>query len=184
VAYLPEKKYVLAHIMSPHPPYVFSENGDEVNEKILNNADEGVERRPYYLNQLKFITKQTIPVLKRIMKNSKKPPIIILQSDHGPASTLGKREDWSSNYSEEAVEERSGILYAIFLPNGNYEEFSEAMTPVNTYGILFNKYFGEENVLLPDKTYYTSYDEIYGFYDVTDVLNQLDNEATELPGKQ
>jgi len=184
VAYLGGPKYVLAHIMAPHPPYVFTEDGGVVNEAILTNADEGVERRPYYLNQLKFITKQATIMIEKIMNNSKKPPIIILQADHGPASTLGRRDDWKSNYSQEAVRERSGILYAVFLPDGNYEEFSKTMTPINTYGLLFNKYFGENNDLLPDRTYYTSYDEIYGFYDVTDMLNQLDDEAVELPGKQ
>jgi len=171
VAYLSEKKYVLAHIMSPHPPYVFDENGEEVDEAILNNADEGIERRPYYLTQLKFISKQTIPMLKKIIKNSKKPPIIILQSDHGPASTFGSRENWAENYSEEAVRERGSILYAVFLPDGNYQDFSETMTPVNTYRILLNKYFGEKNEILPDKTFYTSYDEIYGFYEVTESEN-------------
>jgi len=165
----------LAHIMAPHPPYVFSEDGGTVDEAILTNADEGIERRHYYLNQLKFITKQTVVMLKKLMKNSKKPPIIILQSDHGPASTLGKRDDWKSNYSQEAVKERTSILYAIFLPDGNYKEFSEAMTPINTYRILFNRYFGEDNDLLPDKSYYTSYDEIYGFYETIDMLNQLDS---------
>jgi hypothetical protein len=173
VAYLSEKKYVLAHIMSPHPPYVFSENGGEIiNEAILNNADEGIEKRPYYLDQLKFISKQTIPMLKKIMENSKKSPIIILQSDHGPASIFGKREDWTSNYSKEAVRERGSVLYAIFLPDGDYKDFPETMTPVNTYRILFNKYFGEENERLPDRTYYTSYDEIYGFYEVTEILDE------------
>lgn len=184
VAYLEGKKYILAHIMAPHPPYVFAEDGGEVNDVNLTNADEGIDRRHHYLNQLKFITKQATVMLKKIFNNSKSPPIIILQSDHGPASILGKREEWSFNYNQEAVKERASILYAVFLPNGNYEGFSETMTPINTYGLLFNKYFGENNELFPDKTYYTSYDEIYGFYDVTDVLDQLDDEAGESVGGQ
>lgn len=172
VAYLPGKKYVLAHIMSPHPPYVFDENGEEVNNPTLNNADEGIERRPYYIDQLKFISNQTIKMLKKIMANSKRPPIIILHSDHGPASTFGNRENWSTNYSQDAIKERASILYAIFLPDTNYENFGQNMTQVNTYRILLNKYFSEDNEILPDKTYYTNYDEMYGFYDVTDILDK------------
>ena len=167
IPYQEGKKYVLAHIMSPHPPYVFTEDGDEVNNPNLNNADEGVNRRPYYLAQLKFITMQTLPMLNRLINNSKKPPIIILQSDHGPGSIFGTRKDWKSNYNQLAVEERSNILYAVFMPDKKYDQFSNTMTPINTYRILFNKYFKDTYQLLPDRTYYTNYDEIYGFYDVT-----------------
>lgn len=167
IPYLAGSKYVLAHIMSPHPPYVFTEDGGEVHNPNLNNADEGVNRRPYYLAQLKFISNQTLPLLKKLIKNSPKPPVIILQSDHGPGSIFGTRNKWKSNYSQSAVAERSGILYAVLLPDKNYQQFTDNMTPINTYSILFNQYFGENNELLPNKTYYTSYDEIYGFYDVT-----------------
>lgn len=167
IPYLEGKKYVLAHIMSPHPPYVFSENGGLVNNPNLNNADEGIDRRSFYLDQLKFISNQTLSMLKRIISNSPKPPIIILQSDHGPGSTFGSRKDWKNNYSQEALYERSSILYAIFLPDKNYSQFYETITPVNTYKIIFNQYYGEKNDLLPNKSYYTSYDEIYGFYDIT-----------------
>lgn len=166
IAYIDSPKYVLAHIMSPHPPYVFQADGSQVTDAKLVNADEGVDRRLYYLGQLKFISKQTISMIQKIINNSKKPPIIILQSDHGPASILGSRDDWKLNYSHDAVRERSSILYAVFLPDKKYSKFYQTITPVNTYPIIFNQYFKENNSLLPDKTYYTDYREMYGFYEI------------------
>lgn len=166
VAYLDGPKYVLAHIMSPHPPYVFQADGSETVDPRLVNADEGLDRRPFYLSQLKFVSNQTINIIQKIISNSQSPPIIIIQSDHGPASIFGSREDWSTNYSPDALHERSSILYAILLPDKNYSKFYKTITPINTYPIIFNQFFNENNSLLPDKSYYTNYSEIYGFYEI------------------
>jgi hypothetical protein len=163
------KKFVTAHILAPHPPYVFNADGSPVLEAELEMADEGIDKRPKYLGQLAFISDQIIPVLQKIIKNSKNPPIIVLQSDHGPASIFGKRENWLENYSKLGVKERSGILYAVYFPDKDYKEFYQTITPVNTFRIIFNKYFKKNLPLLPDKTYYTSYEAIYGFKDVTDI---------------
>lgn len=169
VSFLKEKKFVMAHIIAPHPPYVFTAEGNPVPGEEFEFADEGVERRPKYLGQLTFISNQIVPVIQRIIKNSDTPPIIVLQADHGPASIFGKREDWLKNYSTEGVWERSSILYAVYFPNRDYRQFYDTITPVNTFRIVFNTYFGANYDPLPDRTYYTSYENIYGFKDVTDV---------------
>ncbi|MFH1561218.1 MAG: sulfatase-like hydrolase/transferase [Patescibacteria group bacterium] len=168
IPYQEGKKFTLAHIMAPHPPYVFTSDGSPVPNAELEMADEGIDKRPKYLDQLVFISNQIVPVIEKIIQNSPKPPIIILQSDHGPGSIFGKREDWLKNYSPEGVKERSSILYAIYFPNQNYQDFYQTITPVNTFRILFNNYFGENLELLPDKTFYTSYEAIYNFKDVTE----------------
>lgn len=162
-------KFVMAHIIAPHPPYVFDSQGNPVPGAEFEMANEGIDKRPKYLDQLKFISGQIIPVVKKIIENSPTKPIIVLQSDHGPASIFGEREEWLNNYSEEGVKERSSILYAVYLPDQDYQQFYESITPVNTFRIILNKYFGQNYELLPDKTYYTSYDAIYDFKDVTDI---------------
>lgn len=169
IPYQQEKKFVLAHIMIPHPPYVFTAKGDPVPNAEFENADEGPDRRPKYLEQLIFISNQIIPIIQNIIQNSQKPPIIILQSDHGPASIFGRREDWLKNYSQKGIKERSSILYAVYFPDKDYQEFYETITPVNTFRILFNHYFDENLEILPDKTFYTSYEAIYDFKDVTEI---------------
>ncbi|MBL7078587.1 hypothetical protein ISS42_02940 [Candidatus Shapirobacteria bacterium] len=163
------KKFTLAHIMAPHPPYVFTAEGNPVPNAELEMADEGIDKRQKYLDQLVFISGQIIPVLQKIIQNSPRPPIIILQSDHGPGSIFGEPENWLENYSPEGMSERSGILSAVYFPDQNYKDFYSAITPVNTFRILFNNYFGENLELLPDKTFYTSYEAIYDFKDVTDI---------------
>ena len=169
IPYMQGNKFVMAHIIAPHPPYVFTVNGDPIQKTEFTFSDEGPEQRDKYLGQLIFISHQILKILKEIITNSTTPPIIILQSDHGPASIFGRPEDWLKNYSEEGLKERSGILYAIYFPDRNYQQLYNSITPVNTFRIIFNKYFGENLELLPDKTFYTSYEKIYKFKDVTNV---------------
>ena len=169
IPYLEGKKFVMAHIITPHPPYVFDSQGNPVPGAEFEMADEGIDKRPKYLDQLKFISGQIVPVVEKIIENSPTKPIIILQSDHGPASIFGKREEWLNNYSEEGVKERSSILYALYLPDQDYQQFYESVTPVNTFRIIFNKYFDKNYELLPDKSYYTSYEAIYDYKDITDI---------------
>jgi len=163
------KKFVTAHIMAPHPPYVFNADGSPVLTAELEMADKGVEQRPKYLAQLEFISNQMLSVLEKMIKNSKDAPIIVLQSDHGPASIFGNPESWSEDYSKEGLKERSSILYAVYFPNKDYQDFYQTITPVNTFRIVFDKYFGEDLEPVPDKTLYTSYEAIYGFKDVTEI---------------
>lgn len=164
-----EPKFIVVHIIGPHPPYVFTAEGNPIPGAEFEFADEGIEKRPKYLGQLTFISNEVLPMVQKIIENSKNRPIIILQADHGPASIFGKREDWLKNYSEEGVKERSSILYAVYFPDQNYQQFYNTITPVNTFRIVFDRYFNEGLELLPDKTYYTSYEKIYGYKDITDI---------------
>ena len=168
IPYLPQRKFVFAHILSPHPPFLFQANGSLLTGPGVKTADENISRRPLYLNQLTFIGNQILPVIQKILKNSPRPPIIILQSDHGPGSIFGENKNWLSNYSDTALFERTGILYAVYFPDHDYQDLYQTITPVNTYRIIFNKYFHENLDLLPDKTYYTDYGARYKFTDVTD----------------
>jgi hypothetical protein len=171
--YQPEKKFVLAHIITPHPPYMFQADGSPVPGYEVATADEGISKRPLYAGQVAFISRRILPILQSLINNSQTPPIIILQSDHGPASIFGTPNKWVENYSQEAVAERSGILYAVYLPEGNYDGFSESMTPVNTYRLIFNKYFASDYPLLPDRVYYSGHELMYRFEDITEFGTSL-----------
>ncbi len=66
--------FVFAHINVPHRPYVFSPTGEYIN---LSGKD-GYRSNVEYLNSV-------VPdMLRKIIENSKVPPIIIIMGDHGP----------------------------------------------------------------------------------------------------
>jgi len=46
-----------------------------------------------------------------------------------------------------------------------------SITPVNTFRLIFNAYFGTDLKLLPDISYFSNWDNPYGFTDVTTRLD-------------
>jgi hypothetical protein len=57
---------------------------------------------------------------------------------------------------------RMGILNAYYFPDAQPELYS-AITPVNSFRLLFNTYFGEDLNVLEDVSYYSEYPEAYQF---------------------
>lgn len=157
-------KFVFAHIMCPHPPYVFGPNGEPVPGSSLAMEGNVWLRKDLYLNQLIYINSLTMTLIDSILSESKVPPIIVLQADHGPAS-LGQMTD-------EHLRERFGILNAYHLPGGNDSLLYQAITPVNSFRVIFDFYFGADFGLLEDRNYYQSYWSPYEFFDATDRLNR------------
>lgn len=67
-------KFVFAHILVTHPPYVFGPNGE----------DRGPGKGFTYLDQLHYANARLSRLVDVLQKNSSLPPVIILQSDEGP----------------------------------------------------------------------------------------------------
>ncbi|MBW1933532.1 MAG: hypothetical protein JRI56_11115, partial [Deltaproteobacteria bacterium] len=65
-----------------------------------------------------------------------------LQSDHGIRP--------HHHNIEVGVNEWHKILNAMYLPGMDYSEISPAISPVNTFRLIFNHYFGADYPLLED----------------------------------
>jgi len=169
IPYQRDKKMVIAHFNSPHPPYLFDENGEEIPETVLEMAGESFSDRENYLKQLKFVNKRIANTLEKIIERSQEKPLIVLQADHGPASILGHPHRWTRPHSSEGIKERLSILYAYYDPKGN-DLFGEKTTPVNTFRLIFDKYFGTEYGRLDDASYFSNYNNMYEFFEITDEL--------------
>jgi len=183
--------FVFAHIMIPHPPFVFGQNGEEVNTNrrfSLNDGSHTVfneeDRRRYvedYRNQLVFTNKKIRAALNEILRKSDRPAVIILQSDHGPGSRL----DWE-NPEETYMKERMSILNAVYLPETsvNDTQFYESMTPVNIFRMIFNRYFGTGYELLEDRSYFSTWSHPYELIPVTFENSSLNATKSVPPREQ
>jgi hypothetical protein len=149
---MPGPKFVFAHLVIPHQPFVFGPDGEPlvIPEKVHKGQTYYSERdyRLGYVNQITFIDDQIAQVVQGIIENSVIPPIIIIQGDHGP-----------SHFDHVT---RMGILNAYYFPQAQPELYAQ-ITPVNTFRLLFNTYFGENLNLLEDVSYYSEYPEAYQF---------------------
>lgn len=177
---LPELKvpiFVFAHILAPHPPFVFGKQGEKVNTKrkftiadgshLVNPG--GLSKNEYienYRNQITFINNKIKITVAGILENSVRPTVIIIQSDHGPGSML----DWE-DIGNTNLKERFSILNAYYLPQSGYLDLYDEITPVNTFRIVFNNYFGTDFELLPDESYYSTWSCPYKLINVNNKIN-------------
>ena len=176
IAETPGPKFVFSHFLLPHPPYVFGPNGEEVTADDLDRRSE----KENYLRQLEYTSKQIMKLVENILAKSKSPPVIILQSDEGPFideefnGGVGDNMDWTK-LSDKALQTHMGILNAYFLPQVKKDELPSLITPVNTFRLIFNRYFGTTLPFLEDKSYIIrDTDHPYVFIDVTDRLKSKD----------
>jgi hypothetical protein len=128
---LPGRKFVYAHLFITHQPYVFYPDG-RFHPALAQH--EGA-----YRDQVLFANQRIPEILESILANSNLKPIIIVQSDHsfvrGP--------------------DRVKILNAYYLPDHNKQGLYDTITPVNTFRLIFNTYFGGKYEMLPDVSKYS-----------------------------
>ncbi|OGM11467.1 hypothetical protein A2Z22_00250 [Candidatus Woesebacteria bacterium RBG_16_34_12] len=163
--------FTYAHIMSPHPPFVFNQNGEIIKDRSFKNDPTGdgssyIGSADYinaYRDQVIFIDKKILELVDNILSSSISPPIIILQADHGSGSRLNW-ESWETTY----LKERIGIFSAFYFPDQDYSKLYDSITPVNTFRVIFNKYFNSNFELLPDKNYFSTWSKPYKFIEVTE----------------
>lgn len=174
LSHIESPKFVFVHIVAPHPPFIFGRNGEKVKTlKKFSFADGKfiMKRMEYvknYRNQLIFITKKIKEAIDKLLSNSSDLPIIIIQSDHGPGSIL----NWS-HFNDDVLRERMSILNAYFFPDKKaYKYLYPDITPVNTFRLIFNIYFGTDYKLLEDKNYFSTWRYPYKFFDVTTRLRE------------
>ena len=144
--------FVFIHMEVPHPPYIFGRDGEHV---ILGVKPE----KELYIDQLIYVNKKTLTAIDDILSYSDRPVIIIIQADHGP----GSEELDEQGNNESFLNVRYNILNAIYLPDmdGEQEIFSRNQTPVNTFRIIFDRYFGTNFEILDDKSYYSPWPHPY-----------------------
>lgn len=163
-------KFVFAHMVIPHAPFVFDENGGPAIPMGTIDGNAYTGGLDHYLKgyrgQVQYTSILVEQVIDQILQNSAAPPVIILQSDHGPGAYL----DWMSADTT-CLRERFGILNALYLPGQDATKVQQLLpqdlTPVNNFRVVLNLYFGENLPMLPNRHYVATQDQIYHLIDVT-----------------
>jgi hypothetical protein len=141
-------KFVFAHILAPHEPFVFGAKGEIVERKTpfaLNHDVESQDTEAYirgYRDQVEYLNSRVGPLVKKMIAQSKTPPIIIIQGDHGSLARVS------------SPNARMTILNAYYLPAGGEQRLYESISPVNSFRVIFDHYFGGKLDLLKDVSYF------------------------------
>ena len=167
--------FCLAHVVAPHPPFVFDANGDDVSAENssyrltdgkLWSAIEGHggpdDYSAHYRDQAAYISRRVELAVDQILARSAQPPIIIIQGDHGPGSHFDPDHDLPND-----LYERMSILNLALVPPALQGRIYSTITPVNTFRLICDHLFQTQLGLLPDRNFYSSYQSPYQLSDVT-----------------
>jgi hypothetical protein len=174
VAKLPGPKLTFAHILLPHPPFIFGENGEDVSPHHVAHrwSDGNIYHEHYrgetpyvngYAAQVSYLIKRVDVMIDQLLKNSPEPPVIIIQSDHGSGLNFNVTNDKLTDHHE-----RMSITNAFYFPDRKYDELYPSITPVNSFRMVLNHVFGTKIERLPDTNFYSTAMTPLNFVDVTD----------------
>lgn len=129
-----EGRFVFAHIMCPHEPFVFDKNGDYIDDEL--NANNWEDKK-YYLGQYIYITNKVRQSIATIIENDP-DCIIILQSDHSMRSLKNMQE-----------EDKVKILNAVYYRREKFDNINK-ISGLNTLRMVLSKLFSIDLPLLED----------------------------------
>ena len=131
---LPGPKFVYAHIMVPHSPFVFTADGSfSPNSSPIAG----------YRSNVEFIDNRLPSTLRAIIANSDPNPIIIVMGDHGPATR-----------KTITPQMRMANLSAFLVNDAAKSQLYPTVTPINAVRIILNTQYGGTYPHLEDLSYY------------------------------
>jgi hypothetical protein len=163
-----ETTFVFAHILVPHDPYAFSPDG-----RCLSPSEAKERTEPQgYVEQVRYANSLIRDFVTALLATDGPKPIIIIQADEGPIPTRYRSGDRSwHDATVDELKAKMGILNTFYFPDGDYRDLDRQVTSVNTFRIVFDKYFSTELERLPDRSYvFPDIFKIYDFHDITDLL--------------
>lgn len=135
--------FLFAHVLPPHPPYLFDRNGGP--------SKQGDDMKAMYLEQLRFVNKKVKQMVDGIISVSDRPPVIVIQGDHGPF-----------------LDEKDPVFYttenlnALLVP-GPDDIFYSSITPVNSFRLILDRLFGTRFGRLEDRVFVSHHQTPYSF---------------------
>ncbi len=119
------------HFMIPHPPAAYDSIGNETDVREMYATNDYKKSIEIYKNYLIYGNKKIKQMVNKIFDKAGKNVIIIIQGDHGYREFSGRFPD----------EVRYGIFNAVYLPNKNYTNFNDTISPINTFKQILKNQF-------------------------------------------
>ncbi|MGM0486294.1 MAG: sulfatase-like hydrolase/transferase [Planctomycetota bacterium] len=165
-------RFVFAHVMAPHPPFVFDSRGEDVQVHGSYLLDDSVAFRQRcgndryieaYREQLAYVNRLVLELVDRILAQTRRPAVIVIHGDHGARAGVNVA---SMDHSD--LREAFAIFHAIHVPSGMQFPVHEDITPVNTFRLVLNACLGTDFGLLGDRSYFEYPIYSYQLHDVTE----------------
>ena len=170
-----QPRFVVVHILAPHPPFVFDARGDDVphrgafgfwdGDDYMTFAGTPESYRKGYAGQVAWAEGQTLRAVDALLARADpaRPPVILIQGDHGSKLHLAQ-----NSLDGTDLDECFPILSAYKVPEAVRRDLYPSITPVNSFRVLLSGLFGDDLPTLPDRSFYSRYATPYAFTDVTE----------------
>lgn len=156
---------VFAHVICPHPPFVFRADGGvpddaKLDRYLLHDGDhlkpddpgrtEWYRRR--YVEQVRFLNEGVLRLVDAVDATKGRPSAVLILGDHGPGSGL-----FWEDAAKTDLTERLGILLACRLPGTGHRGLYDTITPVNAFRALLREALAADLPPLPDRSYFATW---------------------------
>lgn len=136
-----EPTFAFIHLLIPHVPYVFDAQGNVWQDPGFYSHEraEPIDEWHWvvgYTSEIEYINHRMVEIVNHLINESSTPPVIVIQGDHG------LRE-----------ENRLQNLNILYIPGIEPNKLYDTLSPVNSFRLVFNHYFGTDFELLPDLSY-------------------------------
>jgi hypothetical protein len=156
--------FVLAHLTLPHEPYIYRANCEH-RPPYWPLRDDGPEEpkvKAAYVEQIVCLNQKLTELVDSIRQRSRKPPVILLQADHGHG-LLGRDLPGLERATPEQITDRISVFGAYSLPGMSIDNFPDSITPVNVMRLVLRHYLQADLPPLQDATYWSAHDRPYRF---------------------
>jgi hypothetical protein len=164
----PSPTYVFAHLALPHEPYIY--NADCTHREPYFPAGAGVignvEAAQAYLDQLTCVNIKVSALVDSILARSRRPPIILLQADHGHGR-FGRYLPAYDDLDTYRLRERMSVFCAYYLPGLSSDSVTDSVTPINAARLVLRYYFGADLPPLKEESYWATESHVYDFTRIT-----------------
>ena len=162
-------RLVIAHILAPHPPFVFDGRGNPVTPSRSYGIDDGSSfrgtRQDYhdgYAPQARFVLDRAARSVAAFLRSSRRGVVVLIHGDHGSGM------DYDENSVVTAdVGERLSVFLAYRIAAPGRPEVDNVGSPVNLYRAVFAARFGADMPRLPTRSYLVRFERPYDFTEVT-----------------
>ncbi|NMC63212.1 MAG: LTA synthase family protein, partial [SAR324 cluster bacterium] len=164
--------FIFLHVLAPHPPFVFNEDGSAFNSNKVFNLGDGddygglPDYKERYIKQLQHISKLTLDFFKELLERNKNA-IVILHADHGPGLHFDRE-----SLEQTDIKERYSILSAFYFPSRNYQMLYESISPVNSVRVMLSTVSGNEVPLLQDRSFFSTSRKPFDLTEITNIIGR------------
>ncbi len=171
---MPGPKLVVAHIIAPHPPFVFDRHGRPLTPargSVLIDGEwlpPAVRSQPRfkkayaegYGEQARFVADQVLRLVETLSTQADSPPAMMIVGDHGSAMELDSFDPKRTDLIE-----RMSVFSAYRLPDSQGAALYPEISPLNGTRALA-RYFGADLPFLPERSLFSIWNSPYSFVTV------------------